>query len=89
MTDTESEDMRVALTTYDNPYDPIDDFQNWFIFDEVSGYHSTSYLGRIVKSADSLSTEENNEQIENAIDEIIRYDFQNLYRKVKHIKHDT
>ena len=29
------------------------------------------------------SDEENNQEIERAIDEIIRYDFQNIYRKVK------
>ena len=31
---------------------------------------------------DQLSDEENNKEVERAIDEIIRYDFQNIYRKV-------
>ena len=40
------------------------------------------YLGRIARTSDQLSDEENNKEVERAIDEIIRYDFQNIYRKV-------
>lgn len=71
------------LTTVDNPYDPFDEFTQWFLFDEEKGYHTTSYLGRVARTSDQLSDEENNREIERAIDEIIKYDFQNIYRKVK------
>lgn len=71
-----------ALTTIDNPYDPFDDFDSWFLFDEEMGYHSTSYLGRIARTSDELSDEENNQEVERAIDEILKYDFQNIYKKV-------
>lgn len=71
-----------ALTTVDNPYDPFDDFESWFLFDEEKGYHSTAYLGRIARTSDELSDAENDEEIERAIDEIIRYDFLGIYRKV-------
>lgn len=27
--------MRFALTTFDNPYDPFEQFTQWFMFDEV------------------------------------------------------
>lgn len=71
------------LTTIDNPYDPFDEFTQWFLFDEEKGYHTTSYLGRVARTSDQLSDEENNKEIERAIDEIVKYDFQNIYRKVK------
>jgi len=70
------------LTTFDNPYDPFEQFTSWFLFDEEKGYHTTSYLGRIARTSNQLSDEENNAEIERAIDEIIKYDFQNIYRKV-------
>lgn len=75
--------MICALTTVDNPYDPIKQFSQWFLFDEEKGYHSTSYLGRIARISDQLSDKEIDEEIERAIDEIVRYDFLNLYCKVK------
>lgn len=74
---------RVGLTTVDNPYDPFEQFISWFLFDEEKGYHSTSYLGRIARTSDELSDEENNLEVERAIDEIIKYDFRNIYRKVR------
>lgn len=74
---------RVGLTTVDNPYDPFKQFTSWFLFDEEKGYHSTSYLGRIARTSDELSDEENNREVERAIDEIIKYDFRNIYRKVR------
>lgn len=73
--------MRFALTTFDNPYDPFEQFTQWFMFDEEKGYHTTAYFGRIARTSDQLSDEENNKEVERAIDEIIRYDFQNIYRK--------
>ena len=74
---------KCALTTVDNPYNPFEQFISWFLFDEEKGYHSCAYLGRIARTSDQLSDEENNQEIERAIDEIIKYDFTNTYRKVK------
>ena len=73
---------KCALTTVDNPYNPFEQFTSWFLFDEEKGYHSSAYLGRIARTSDQLSDEENNQEIERAIDEIIKYDFTNIYRKV-------
>lgn len=74
---------RVRLTTFDNPYDPFTQFTSWFLYDETMGYHTTSYLGRIARISSELSDEENNREEERAIDEIIKYDFQNIYKKVR------
>ena len=73
---------RCMLTTFDNPYDPFEQFTSWFLFDVEKGYDSCAYLGRIARTSDQLSEEENELEIERAIDEIIKYDFRNIYKKV-------
>lgn len=70
------------LTTFDNPYNPFDDFTSWFMFDIEKGYNTCSYLGRIVNLSDDLCQKEVDEEVERAIDEIIFYDFRNIYKKV-------
>jgi len=70
------------LTTFDNPYNPFEQFNSWFLFDVEKGYNTCSYLGRIARTSDQLSEEENELEIERAIDEIIKYDFRNIYKKV-------
>lgn len=73
---------KCMLTTVDNPFDPFEQFTSWFMFDEEKGYHTCSYLGRIARTSDQLSEEENELENERAIDEILKYDFRNIYRKV-------
>ena len=75
--------MLCAITTFDNPYDPFEQFVPWFLYDIEKGYNSCAYLARIAMTSDALSDEENNSEVERAIDEIIKYDFRNIYRKVK------
>lgn len=74
---------RSRLTTFDNPYDPFDEFDSWFLFDSEKGYNSSGYLGRIVNTSEENSEEENEQEITRAIDEIIKYDFMNIYMKVE------
>ena len=71
------------LTTVDNPYDPFADFISWWMFDTSKGYNSCAYLARIAKTSNAFSESENNEEVERAIDEIIKYDFMNIYKKVR------
>lgn len=71
-----------ALTTVDNPFDPINDFTNWYMYDTEKGYYTSEYLARIARPSDELTDEENNQEKERAIDEIIRLDFRNIYQKV-------
>ena len=73
---------RARITTFDNPYNPQEEFTQWFLFDVNKGYNTCAYLGRIAKTSDQLSDEENEIENERAIDDIIKYDFQNIYKKV-------
>ena len=78
---------KCMLTTFDNPYNPFEQFTSWFLFDVEKGYNTCSYLGRIARTSDQLSDAENDLEVERAIDEIIKYDFRNIYKKV--IKQDV
>ena len=62
---------RVAITTKDNPFDPFEQFSEWFHFDCVHGYNSCQLLARFTLSNDSYSDEQNSEEDEEAIDKII------------------
>ena len=73
----------VMLTTYDNPFNPFEQFSSWFLFDVEKGYNSSSRLARIAHLSDDMTEKEVNEEIERAIDEIIKYDFMNIYKKVR------
>ena len=73
---------RVSITTIDNPYDPFDQFNQWFLFDIEKGYNTCSYLGRIVQLYEGMTQKEEDEAAERAIDKIIENDFLNIYRKV-------
>ena len=74
---------RVRLTTFDNPFDPFDQFSDWFNFDVEKGYNTCSYIARIANTSSDSTELEENEENERAIDEIIKYDFLNIYKKVE------
>lgn len=71
------------LTTKDNPYDPFTQFDDWFSFDERKGYHSCSYVERIAKVAPDLSDADQMFAINQAIDEILKYNVLGIYTKVE------
>ena len=56
------------LTTYDNPFNPFEQFSSWFLFDVEKGYNTCSYLARIAKLSDEMSQQEEDEEVERAID---------------------
>ena len=75
-------DTEVMLTTFDNPFDPFDEFDSWFMFDVEKGYYTCSRLARIARYSEDFSTIEDKRETERAIDEIIDNDFLNIYKKV-------
>ena len=70
------------LTTIDNPYDPFEQFTNWFLFDVEKGYNTCSRLGRLVQFTDDMTQQEMDAEEERVMDIIIKYDFLDIYKKV-------
>lgn len=63
--------MDIALTTADNPYDPLDQFLEWWNYDTSMGYHTAAYVARIARTSEELSDSDNQIELLRAIDEII------------------
>lgn len=70
------------LTTFDNPFDPFEQFTSWLLFDKEKGYNTCEKLDRIAHYEEDMTEEEIDIEHERAIDEIIKYDFLNIYKKV-------
>lgn len=75
-------DRLVAITTFDNPFNPFTQFTEWLLFDKEKGYNTCEYLARIAKVEDNLSQQEYNCAVEQAIDSIIETDPFNIYKKI-------
>ena len=71
-----------ALTTFDNPFDPFEQFSQWFLFDVEKGYNTCSLLGRLARTSDEFSEQENNAEIERTINEIVEHDYLGIYKKI-------
>lgn len=72
----------VMLTTVDNPFDPITQFDDWYEYDESKGYCTSGYVARIAKTSDDLSKNDQDLAIQAAIDEIISMNPDGFYKKV-------
>lgn len=75
-------DRLIAITTFDNPFNPFTQFTEWLLFDKEKGYNTCEYLARIAKVEDNLSQQEYNRAVEQAIDSIIETDPFNIYKKI-------
>lgn len=73
---------RVALTTIDNPFNPLKDYDKWFGFEVEHGYNTAAYVGRVAHTSDLMSEYEEEQEIERAIDECIKLDPFGIYKKV-------
>lgn len=74
--------VQCMLTTFDNPYNPFDQFEEWFLYDVGQGYNTCGYLDRVADLPNDLSDEEEKTATEQAIDSIILHDFMNIYKKI-------
>jgi len=76
----------IALTTIDNPYNPLTQFEEWYKYDTVVlHYHSCELLDRVSYTSPKLSDAEYRLELEKAIDKIIESPFLNplnVYKKI-------
>lgn len=59
------------ITTEDNPYNPVTQFDEWNTWDQQAGYNTLSYLGRVVVTSDELSDADQSAAYEQAMDDIV------------------
>lgn len=59
------------LSTSDNPFDPFENFNDWYNFDESKGYHTVEYLARVATPSDDISTREAILAINEAVEEAL------------------
>jgi len=62
----------VGLTTSDNPYNPLTDYDRWEAFDRQKGYGTNEYLARIVTTTYDFGDAAYQNDVEAAIDEIVQ-----------------
>lgn len=74
--------LAVMITTVDNPFSPLTDWDDWYNYDESKGYCTSEYLSRIVKTSDELGDQDQDRAIEDAIDEIIDLNPDGFYKKI-------
>ena len=73
---------QVTATTIDNPFNPFDDFDSWFMFDVEKGYYTSSKLARLTNLTDDMTEKEENEEVERAVNRLIEIDPLDIYTKV-------
>ena len=71
------------LTTLDNPFDPFNNFADWFKFDLEKGHNTSSRIARIADLNSEMTQKEVDEEMERAMNLIVKYDFEDKYIKVQ------
>ncbi len=75
----------VYITTTDNPFDPREQFDEWYAYDVAQGYNTCAYLARLAFTSPGISDESNEEEVESAINEILKYNLTGNYQKLVYI----
>lgn len=70
------------ITTFDNPFNPFYQFDEWLLFDNMKGYNTCGHLARLIETSDDLTDKEIDGLTSEAIDFMIENDALNIYKKV-------
>lgn len=71
-----------VLTTLDNPFNPVTQFDEWNTWDMAHGYYTLAYLARICFVSNDMSEPDQVAATEAAIDEIVSMNINGMYTKV-------
>lgn len=77
----------VMLSTIDNPYNPFDNFDQWYAYDEIKARQENrptccGYLARVDASSDEVSEAEQIQTMNDIIDEIIALNLSGKFIKL-------
>lgn len=67
------------ITTYDNPYDPANEFREWYAFDTAHDYQTLDLLARLDTGGEHQSPADNAEARLQAIQEMADMNVTGLY----------
>lgn len=70
------------LSTEDNPFNPYTQWDEWYAYDYALGYHTPSYLARVVATSFELSEADQELAIKQGIDEILEMNLSGKHIKV-------
>ena len=75
------------LTTIDNPYNPFDNFDQWYMFDEMQARRENrptccGYLARVYLGPDDVSENEFNQVMNDVVDEICKLNLSGKFKKI-------
>lgn len=74
-------EQQFMLTTLDNPFNPFVDFSSWYMFDCEKEHNTSSRLARIANLNSEMTQKERDEEIDRAMNLIVKYDFEDIYVK--------
>lgn len=72
-----------TLTTIDNPYHPVTQFDQWYAEDLRLGHNTLGLLSRVIVTSDELSIADQELAFNLAVDEIVRENVSGVYRKIE------
>ncbi len=80
--DIHNNDQNIMLTTIDNPYNPFDHWDEWYLYDIEHGYDTCGLLARLLPDDSQQTDEEKEKAIDQTINEIVNNFPLNIYIKV-------
>jgi len=70
------------LTTFDNPFNPFTQYDDWYAWDVASGYNSLALLARIAVVSEDISEADLAVAMDAAIDEVVKENVSGMFRKI-------